>query len=225
MSDTDSFIDEVTEEVRRDRLYGMLRRYGWIAGLVVLLIVGGAAWTEYRKAQERQAAESLGDRIMDALGGDTAVSRRAGLEAIRPGQDGADALVRLLEAAEAQQAGDADGAAALLDAIAIDGDLPEIYRSVAAFKSLILKADTMDPAARRQQLEAMAQPGAPLALLAQEQLGLQEVAEGRPDAAIARFQAIVRDAGVSADLQQRALQLIVALGGTPEVDDLPGLGN
>jgi len=31
MSDTDSFINEVTEEVRRDRLYGMFRRWGWFA--------------------------------------------------------------------------------------------------------------------------------------------------------------------------------------------------
>ena len=36
MSETDSFIDEVNEEVRRDRLYGALRRYGWIAILAVL---------------------------------------------------------------------------------------------------------------------------------------------------------------------------------------------
>jgi fermentation-respiration switch protein FrsA (DUF1100 family) len=42
VSDTDSFIDEVTEEVRRDRLFGLMKRYGWIAALAVLLIVGGA---------------------------------------------------------------------------------------------------------------------------------------------------------------------------------------
>ena len=45
MSDTDSFIEEVTEEVRRDRLYGLLRRYGWIAALVIILIGGGASWS------------------------------------------------------------------------------------------------------------------------------------------------------------------------------------
>ena len=44
MSDTDSFIDEVNEEVRRDRFYFMLKRYGWIAVLAVILLVGGAAW-------------------------------------------------------------------------------------------------------------------------------------------------------------------------------------
>lgn len=44
MSDTDSFIEEVTEEVRRDRLFGLMRRYGWIAVLAVLLLVGGTAY-------------------------------------------------------------------------------------------------------------------------------------------------------------------------------------
>ena len=55
MSDTDSFIEEVSEEVRRDRLFKLMKRYGWIAILAVLLLVGGAAFNEVRKA--RQAAE------------------------------------------------------------------------------------------------------------------------------------------------------------------------
>ena len=38
MSDTDSFIDEVTEEVKRDRLFAMMKRYGWIAVVIVLLL-------------------------------------------------------------------------------------------------------------------------------------------------------------------------------------------
>ena len=46
MSDVDSFIDEVSEEVRRERLYIALRRYGWIGVLAVLLLVGGASWRQ-----------------------------------------------------------------------------------------------------------------------------------------------------------------------------------
>ncbi len=66
MSDTDSFIDEVTEEVRRDRLFALMRRYGWIAVLLVVLIVGAAAWNEYRKGQARASAEALGDALLSA---------------------------------------------------------------------------------------------------------------------------------------------------------------
>ena len=36
MSDTDSFLQEVSEELRRDRLYRNIRKYGWIAILFVL---------------------------------------------------------------------------------------------------------------------------------------------------------------------------------------------
>ena len=68
MSDTDSFIDEVTEEVRRDRMFFMLKRYGWIAVLAILAIVGGASWREYSKAQDRSAAQALGDGILAGAG-------------------------------------------------------------------------------------------------------------------------------------------------------------
>ena len=53
----DSFIDEVTEELRRDRLYGAMRRYGWIGVLLIVVIVGGAAWREYSLARDRAAAQ------------------------------------------------------------------------------------------------------------------------------------------------------------------------
>ena len=43
MSNPDSFIEEVTEEVRRDRLFALFRKYGWIGVVLVLAIVGGAS--------------------------------------------------------------------------------------------------------------------------------------------------------------------------------------
>ena len=36
MSENESFIDEVTEEVRRDKLYLLLKKYGWI-GVVAIV--------------------------------------------------------------------------------------------------------------------------------------------------------------------------------------------
>ena len=35
MSNPDSFIEEVTEEVRRDKLFALFRKYGWIAGCLL----------------------------------------------------------------------------------------------------------------------------------------------------------------------------------------------
>lgn len=225
MSDTDSFIEEVNEEVRRDRLYLMLRRYGWIAGLAVVAIVGGAAWSEYRKAQAEAAAEGLGDQILAALAQPAPTERQNAIEGIQTENPGVSAVLAFLIAAEAEMAEDRDAAVAALDAVAVDGALPEIYRQIAAFKSLSLQADTMDADTRRGQLEALSAPGQPLALLAQEQLAFMDIEAGETDAALDRLQAIIEDASVSTDLQQRALQVMVALGGTPELQTLPDLEN
>jgi hypothetical protein len=66
MSNTDSFIDEVTEEVRRDRLFGYFRRYGWIPAVVIVALVGGTAYNEWSKAQVAQVAQARGDALLDA---------------------------------------------------------------------------------------------------------------------------------------------------------------
>ena len=63
MSDTDSFIEEVSEEVRRDRLFKIFKKYAWVAVLVVVLLVGGAAFNEYNKLSNQKRAASLGDEL------------------------------------------------------------------------------------------------------------------------------------------------------------------
>lgn len=50
MSNTDSFVEEVTDELRNDQLFAAMRKYGWIAAVAVVAIVGGASWNEYSKA-------------------------------------------------------------------------------------------------------------------------------------------------------------------------------
>jgi hypothetical protein len=223
MSNTDSFVEEVNEEVRRDHLYGLLRRYGWIAVLAIVMLVGGAAFSEYRKAQARAAAEGLGDAMLSALAVDDSAGRAQALSEIEPATPTSAAILRMLTAAEQASAGDAKAAVATLDALAIDGDVPSIYRQLAAFKAITLQGDEMPAIERRQALEALAQPGNALRLLASEQLALVDIETGDPEAAIARYQAIISDAEVSPDLQQRALQVIVALGGEPELSDANNL--
>ena len=225
MSDTESFISEVNDEVRRDRFYFMLRRYGWIAALAVVLIVGGAAFNEYRKAQAQAKAQAFGDDVLAAMSQDSAEQRLDRLSAIVAQDATTRAVLEMLIASEAQATGDTAAAIASLEAVAVNGEIPEIYQQIASFKLLVAQGDTLDAATRRQQYEALARPGAPLSLLAQEQLALIDISQGETEAAIERLQNIVQDAGVSSDLQQRALQVIVSLGGEPDVANLPVTGN
>lgn len=221
MSDTDSFIDEVTEEVRRDRFFHALKRYGWIGGVAVALIVGGAAYREYSKAQELAAAQALGDQITAALELEEDTAQAEALASIEAETARGRAIVAMLEAGARAKAGDTTAAKDELEAVATDAEVPLIYRHIASFKALTLQADSLSIDERRLQYEALAQPGAPLALLASEQLALLDVEVGNTQAAIDRLRSISQDAGASADLKERATQVIVALGGSIEATDTP----
>ncbi|WP_146587775.1 tetratricopeptide repeat protein [Puniceibacterium confluentis] len=214
MSNTDSFIDEVTEEVRRDRLYASFRKYGWIAILVVVLIVGGAAWREYQKAQARSSAQAFGDAISAALESDDAEARIAALSAIQAPQPGAQAILAMLLAAEQGDAQDDAAATQTLDTIANASDVPLIYRQIASFKALSRKGSALSIDVRRSGFEALATAGAPLRLLAEEQIALLDIEAGDTESALSRLKAILADSEATAGLRRRASQLIVSLGGT-----------
>jgi len=140
VSNPDSFIDEVSEEVRRDRLFGYLRRYGWIGLVLVLLIVGGAAAWEWRRSQIEAQAQARGDALRAALAEPDAAARVAALEPVAQAEPGAP-VAALALAAEQQAAGESAAAVATLDALAGHGETPEIYRDIAALKSLLIDSE------------------------------------------------------------------------------------
>ncbi|MFO8125681.1 tetratricopeptide repeat protein [Yoonia sp.] len=209
MSDSDSFINEVTEEVRREKLFGYLRRYGWIAVAAVLLIVGGAAWNEYRNAQARSTAQATGDALLAALEENDPAARAAAMADV-DAEGAAVAVTLLLRAATQQEAGDLAASADTLSAVVTNPDLPEMYRDLAAFKAAMLPTD--DTAARRANLDALSQPGQPFRLLALEQIAYLTLAQGDRDGAIAILRQIEEDAGVTRGLRERVQTLMVALG-------------
>ncbi|NDW01012.1 MULTISPECIES: tetratricopeptide repeat protein [unclassified Salipiger] len=216
MSNTDSFIDEVTEEVRRDRLFALLKRYGWVGVVVVLAIVGGAAWREYSAVQRQAQAQAFGDALRSAIDTDAPADRAEALQAVTaPSPEGA-AVTDMLAASELVNAEDPAAAAALLEQAASEEGLPEIYREIAAFKAVSRTDSGLSDDERRVRLEALAVPGKPLRLLAEEQLALLDIKAGESDAALEKLQRILQDAEITAGLRQRATQLIVALGGEPD---------
>lgn len=210
MSQADSFIEEVTEEVRRDRLYAMARKYGWIAVLAIVGIVGGAAFLEWQKAQERAAAEGLGDAIYAALERESALSRVAALESI-DARGNASALVSLLASAEVASA-DIDRAGDLLKGIIDNAELPRIYRDLAALKLAGLSEYPIMTSERAALLDPLTVPGAPLRLLAQEQLALLNLEQGETDLARELLQAVADDAEAGAAQRQRIDQILTVIG-------------
>ena len=210
MSNNESFIDEVTEEVRRDKLFALFRRYGWIGAVLVAGIVGGAAWSEWQKSQAQTWAEGFGDAVLAALGADTPEARITGLKAVEGSADQSGILTLLL-ASDPDK--DRAGTMASLQAVAADTSLPESYRDLAVLRQMILAGADMPVADRRLALDTIAAPGRPYRTLALEQLAYLLIEENNTAGAIDALRALTQDQDASEGLRSRAGQVILALGG------------
>ncbi len=213
MHDTDSFISEVSEEVRRDRLYATLRRYAWLIAAVIALIVGGAAVNEWLKAHNAAKAEAAGDALRAAYGETDAATRAGMLGDFAAAHPQAAAVAKLAEAGSRADAGDTDGAAAILEEVAGDGKTGEIYRSLASLERVMVLGSAMDASERQVTLDLLAAEGAPFRPLALEQRALMHLDAGDKTAAIADLQAALADPRATDALRARARQLIIASGG------------
>ncbi|WP_439561694.1 hypothetical protein [Roseinatronobacter sp.] len=213
MSNPDSFINEVTEELRRDRMVGYLRRYGWIAVLLVVLVVGGAAWNEWRKASDRASAQAFGDAVLTALENDDSAGRIQALAQI-DATGAQQGVINLLSAGELFET-DRAAALAALRAASEDDALTDSYRQLAALKYVIAGGDDVPLAERETILAGLAQPGRPFRPLALEQTALLQLEQGNPERTIEILADLLSQSDVSDALERRATQLIIALGGDP----------
>lgn len=212
MSNPESFIDEVTEEVRRDKLFGFFRRYGWIAVLVVLVVVGGAAWREYRLVNHSNNSEVFGDALLAAVDQNDPATRLSDLAVIdAPGQR--SAILGLLMAGD--PASDRTAALAALESVAADSSLPPSYRDLAVLRRVILLGPDLSIADRKALLDPIAVAGRPYRVLAQEQQAMLLAEGGDNTGAIAALEALRQDQEATPALRARVEQVIVALGGTP----------
>lgn len=218
MSNSDSFISEVSEEVRRDKLYDILRRYGWLIILAILLLVGAAAAVEWSKSHSRAAAEAAGDALRTALSESDPAARAEKLAVVAGAHPDAAPLIRMAEAGGRIQAGQTEEAGATLAALAEDGGTPELFRALASLQRLMLLGPTMDVNERRATIEALAGQDTPFQPLALEQRALLSLESGDRPAAIADLQAILTTPNAPEQLVARTRQLLVASGGT-----LPGI--
>ena len=209
MSTPDSFVDEVTDAVRRDRLFAAFRKYGWVGVVLVVLIVGGAAWNEWQKAKAATRAQGFGDAALAALA-KPAADRTAALAAIPVDGDQKAVLDLLLSA---DPTGDKAASLAALDALAADATQPQVYRDLAVLRRVALAGKDQPLADRRTALQGVAVPGRPFRTLAEEQLAYLLIEEGKKDAALTALTALVQDQEAPAGMRQRLGLVITALGG------------
>jgi hypothetical protein len=209
----DSFIEEVSEAVRRDRMAQALARYGWLIGALVILIVGGAAFHEWNKYRTATRSAAAGDALRAAYAEADPATRAGLLADFAVAHPDAAVLARLGEAGARAEAGETEAAAAILGELAGDGATPPAYRSLASLQRVMLLGSGMDASERGATLDQLVGEEEPFRPLALEQRALMHLDAGDAAAAIADLEAILGDPGATEALRTRARQLIIAAGG------------
>ena len=217
MSDTDSFLQEVSEELRRDKLYRNIRKYGWIAILLVVVIVGGATYREYLKSKDTKAAQLFGTSIIDALNEKNTDDRIAKLQTINSPGENAKVVIAMLLSAELGVSEKPTMAKSSLSSLTEGSSIDAHYRELLNFKILLGSAETMSLEERGTAFEALSKPGNPFRLLAEEQIALIDLEQGKTDNAIEKISQILLDSELTAGLRNRATQMMIALGRDPKL--------
>jgi hypothetical protein len=217
VSDTDSFLQEVSEELRRDRLYRNIRKYGWLAILLVVLVVGGATYREYLKSKTETAAQLFGTSIINALEEKNIDDRISKLQKINAPGDNAKVVIAMLLSAELNGSESLTLEKSSLSTITKGSSIDAHYRELLNFKILLGSAETLSLEERATAFEALSKPGNPFRLLAEEQLALIELEQGYIDNAVEKISQILLDAELTAGLRNRATQMMIALGKDPEL--------
>jgi len=209
LSETDSFIQEVTEEVRQDRMFRLWKKYGPYGIGAVAAVVAVAAGMSWVKHREIERAREAGGAFLETDVGSVEQQQKLVDTVTGP----AAVLARLRLAAAKEAAGDAEGSAALYREIASEPGVEPAYGQLARLQAVRVGAATMDSAAAIAELEPLTAEGAPYRLLALELRAALRLNIGDAEAAHADLAAILTDPQVTREGGQRASVLLLSSGG------------
>ncbi|AMM83611.1 tetratricopeptide repeat protein [Martelella sp. AD-3] len=219
----DSFIREVNEELRSDRMKDAWRRFGrYLIALAVLLVVGTAGWRGYEYWQAREAAQS-GDVFLTALNqieaGNLAAAEETLSKLESEGHGAYPVLAELRAATLLSEAGDTAAAVSAFSSIGKDRSVPEAIRDAAKLRAGWLLVDTGTYEQVSAEVEALANDGNPFRFSAREILGLS--AYGHQDYARAQqwFEDVANDPEAPRNVLNRVQILLEVMTANGEIKD------
>lgn len=215
-NESDAFLREVDEELRRDQMRGFLARWGklLIAAIVLFLAAVGAYlwWENHKRSVAEQHAEEFTAVLTDVGAGKIQGSDPRLDTLIEDGNAAYRTQALLLKAGLAAEAGKNGDAINLYRRIAGDEDLPQTYRDAALVRQTALEYDSLPPAMVIERLKGLAVRGNPWFGSAGEMVGVAYMRQGKTQLASPIFEALAKDEKVPRSIRQRANEVALSLG-------------
>ena len=216
MANPESFLEEVAEEVRRDRLFKFFKKNGWIIAFVVVATLCASIAYEWRKNSEISRAKSNGDLLTLAL----EKSQKGNLEELlgllsdnspylRPSSD--LMAVTKLYYAELLYNIDNDPSESLnvLEEIFYNESISTTLRQLAKIKYLLLFSG--DNMVKQELIDELSSPDNHYRFLAQEHKVQTYLASGMSDEANRQIDILLNDLEVSEQQKRRLMDLKLAI--------------
>ena len=213
MSNNESFMQEVSEEVRKDRFYRILKKWGWVGIALIVALVGGASFNEWNKESKINSARNLGDRVLAAIASKDVID----LKEIEIKNVSQDIFIKNLMSAILFSDDKLDASKKALEEIGGMPGITKTYKDLNAFKLglLLLKSGNLTVEERFGVFEALVEPGSPFRSLAKEQQALILIEQGNIELAIKTLMEITDDSETTDTLRRRVAQLRISLGSDP----------
>lgn len=221
-NETDSFVNEVDESLRQDRMLGLAKKYGpWLIGAFVAVLIGVAGylwWKDYSLNQSRAHSEEfIAAQRMAAEGIQSGNLDQAKAEFERLTGEGPQVyrvMARLEHAAILEAQGDLEAALAEFDRAAEDARDPTM-RDTARLRAAYIVAETQDFAALQTRLQPLVDSDSRLSYLARELLGIEAWEAGNLDLARETLQNLTLAFDAPEAVQQRAQVALSVIGPAP----------
>jgi hypothetical protein len=213
---TDTFVREVDENLRRDRLRDTAQKNaGWIVAALVLFLAASGGyiyWQNYQQKKNEQAVEQLAQVLTDISKGkmQTASARLDTLS--KAHSDAVRASAVFGRAAIAIEQNDLKLATAKFRDVASDKGLPKPFRDLALIRQTALEFDSLKPDEVIARMQPLTKPGAPWFGSAGELTGMAMIKQGKTAEAARLFAAIARDQKAPDTVRARAVQMASTLG-------------
>lgn len=215
----DNFIQEIEDDIRRDRHLALWNKYGryvvTFALIVIICAAAAVAWRHYRTGERTKDSMAYNAALMLANQGQGAAAADAALPALRAiapsSSDSYATLARLQEAALLTKAGKPEEAVAIYDAMAGNRDIDPMLRDLAVLLRALAMFDKEDPAVLSSRLTPLT-TGSAWRYTALELTAL--LAQRSGDTAKARdiYATLADDPNTPRQLRGRAAEMLAGLG-------------
>ena len=167
MVESESFIKEVSEEVKRDKLFKILNKFKWPLFALIILLIGAVRGYEYYKFSKKAKAQKNGEFLVSAIDN---LKNNGQIVTEEMDKNFIYILIKLNEAKYFEEKSDIKSATAAYEYIIRKHGENKFFNHYSKFQLYLMNpAESLSDKKKIDVLDELSAPDGPLKLLAVEQ--------------------------------------------------------